>query len=35
MLTGLLDITSGEVNAYGYDVKTDLDELRKIMGVCP
>ncbi|CAD8082367.1 unnamed protein product [Paramecium sonneborni] len=35
MLTGLLEITKGDVIGYGFDVKTQLQELRKIMGVCP
>ncbi|CAD8078613.1 unnamed protein product [Paramecium primaurelia] len=35
MLTGLLEITKGDVVGYGFDVKTQLSELRKIMGVCP
>ena len=35
MLTGLLNITKGSANVFGTDVGTNLDDLRKMMGVCP
>lgn len=35
MLTGLLDITSGAANVFGYDVETQIEEIRSFMGVCP
>jgi ATP-binding cassette subfamily A (ABC1) protein 3 len=35
MLTGMLDITSGSATAYGHDIETEMDSIRKIMGVCP
>ena len=35
MLTGMLDITSGNATAYGCDVSEDIDSIRKFMGVCP
>ncbi len=35
MLTGMLDITSGSATAYGHDIETEMDSIRKFMGVCP
>ncbi|CAK63380.1 unnamed protein product (macronuclear) [Paramecium tetraurelia] len=35
MLTGLLDMTSGEATAFGYDIETQIEEIRQFMGVCP
>ena len=35
MLTGMLDMTSGSATAYGLDIETEMDSIRKIMGVCP
>ncbi|ETO28954.1 hypothetical protein RFI_08171 [Reticulomyxa filosa] len=35
MLTGLLEITEGEVRICGHSVKTNMRDIRKIMGVCP
>lgn len=35
MLTGLLDITSGNAVAYGCDIESQIDEIRSFMGVCP
>lgn len=35
MLTGLLEPTSGSIEALGYDLQTDMNEVRKKMGVCP
>ncbi|CAD8172616.1 unnamed protein product [Paramecium pentaurelia] len=35
MLTGLLDITEGEATVFGYDVETQIEEIRQFMGVCP
>jgi ATP-binding cassette subfamily A (ABC1) protein 3 len=35
MLTGLLEPTSGVIEALGYDLSTDMDAVRKKMGVCP
>jgi ABC-type multidrug transport system ATPase subunit len=35
MLTGLIPMSAGAANAFGLDVRTDMDQLRKILGVCP
>jgi len=35
MLTGMLKITSGKASIFGLDVDTEMDKIRKIMGVCP
>lgn len=35
MLTGMQSFSSGKATVYGKDVDTDLDEIRKFMGVCP
>ena len=35
MLTGLLDITSGEANILGSSIKSSTRKCRKYMGVCP
>lgn len=35
MLTGLLQPTSGTIEALGLDVETDMSRLRQVMGVCP
>jgi ATP-binding cassette, subfamily A (ABC1), member 3 len=35
MLTGLLNFTSGNAAIFGLDIETEVDEVRKIMGVCP
>lgn len=35
MLTGMLEFTNGEAQAFGKNVKTDMDEIRQFMGVCP
>jgi ABC-type multidrug transport system ATPase subunit len=35
VMNGLLDPTSGEVKVGGYDVKKKMEEIRKIIGVCP
>ena len=35
MLTGMIDLTEGEASVYGKDIKTEIDEIRTIMGVCP
>jgi len=35
MITGLYPATSGTVKVFGKDILTDLDEIRKSLGVCP
>lgn len=35
MLTGLYEPTAGEMKVNGLDLKYDMDDLRKILGVCP
>ena len=35
MLSGLLKPSGGKMTVFGFDVNQDIDELRKIMGVCP
>lgn len=35
MLTGLFGSTTGTAQIYGYDIKTDMTAIRRIMGVCP
>lgn len=35
MLTGILSSTGGEAKIFGYDISTQQDEIRMIMGVVP
>ena len=35
MLTGLLEATRGKANAFGLSIFDEMDEFRKILGVCP
>jgi len=35
MLTGLLSMTEGHVSIFGLDLRTQLNEIHKIIGVCP
>lgn len=35
MLTGILKPTSGNAKICGYDLNEEMDEIRKILGVCP
>lgn len=35
MLTGMQNFTLGEATVYGKNVKTEIDDIRKFMGVCP
>lgn len=35
MLTGMTEITDGEAVAFGFDVRTQMEEIRKITGLCP
>jgi ATP-binding cassette subfamily A (ABC1) protein 3 len=34
MMTGLIDITSGDARVFGYSVKTEMDQIQEIIGVC-
>ncbi len=35
MLTGLFEPDEGKATVYEKDLATQMDEIRKIMGVCP
>lgn len=35
MLTGMIDITSGSAKIGSYDVQTEMETIRKSLGVCP
>ena len=35
LLTGLFERTSGKATAFGIDIFEDMDEFRKILGICP
>ena len=35
MVTGLLPFTSGEAEVFGYDVFSQMAQIRQFMGVCP
>ena len=35
ILTGLLPPTRGTALIYGCDIRTDIDEIRKGLGLCP
>ena len=35
MLTGLFQATSGDAEMYGFSLKHDMREIRKLIGVCP
>ena len=35
MLTGLLEKTKGMAKVFGIDVFEEMDDLRKVLGVCP
>lgn len=35
MLTGMIEFTEGEAVAYGKNVKSEMEDIRKFMGVCP
>ena len=35
MLTGLLEKTKGSAQVFDIDIFNEMDELRKILGVCP
>ena len=35
MLTGLLDPSSGDVTICGRNIRTEMDEIRQFLGVCP
>lgn len=35
MLTGLLEPTAGSADVFGIDIFSEMDEMRKILGVCP
>jgi ABC-type multidrug transport system ATPase subunit len=35
MLSGLTPTTSGDALIYGFSVKSQISEIRSIMGICP
>lgn len=35
MLTGLFEPTKGKASVFGIDIFNEMDEMRKILGVCP
>lgn len=35
MLTGLIDVSSGDAQVFGYSVKNEIDRVHDIIGVCP
>lgn len=35
ILTGLLPPTSGTAYILGWDIRSDIDSIRKTMGMCP
>lgn len=35
MLTGMIEFSQGEATAFGKNVKTEMEDIRKFMGVCP
>ena len=35
MLTGLIEATAGFAEVFGIDIFNNMDEMRKILGVCP
>ena len=34
MLTGMLDVTSGDADVYGFSLSKDIDNIRKMVGIC-
>ena len=35
ILTGLFPPTDGHATVYGLDIRTDMEEIRKTLGMCP
>ena len=35
ILTGLFPLTGGYATVYGMDIRTDMEEIRKTLGMCP
>lgn len=35
MLTGMLEFSSGSAIVFGKDIQTEMNDIRKFMGVCP
>jgi len=35
MLTGLFEPTEGRASVFGIDIFNEMDDMRKILGVCP
>lgn len=35
MLTGMLEFSSGNAEVFGKDITNEMEDIRKIMGVCP
>ena len=35
MLTGLLEPTAGKASVFGLDIFNEMEDFRKVLGVCP
>ena len=35
MLTGLLEPTGGKASVFGLDIFNEMEDFRKVLGVCP
>jgi ABC-type multidrug transport system ATPase subunit len=35
MLTGLIQPTSGKASVFGLDIFNEMEDFRKVLGVCP
>lgn len=35
MLTGLMNVTQGDATIFGHSVRTEMDDIQQLMGVCP
>lgn len=35
MLTGLIEANKGKASVFGIDIFNEMDDMRKILGVCP
>lgn len=35
MMTGVLQPSSGDARVFGYSIRSDMNAIRRVMGVCP
>jgi len=35
ILTGMIEMSKGRAEIFGYDVATQMNEIRQFMGICP